>query len=98
MDKAAVTGFYQTIHAALGEGERGPPRLAFHEILTDQNLYSCRFTMSGTHRAAFMGVPATGRPYVRPDEAEDAVRRAEERIRQLEAKLVKPKQKRHKRQ
>lgn len=63
MDKAAVKAFYETVTAALGEGERGPPRLVFHEIMTDGDLYSCRFTMSGTHRGAFMGVSATGRPY-----------------------------------
>jgi predicted ester cyclase len=64
MGKAAVKAFYETITAALGEGKHGPPRLVFHEILTDKNLYSCRFTMSGIHRGAFMGVPATGRSYV----------------------------------
>ena len=63
MDKAAVRAFYESVTSALGEGERAPPRLVFHEIMTDGDLYSCRFTMSGTHRGPFMGVPATGRPY-----------------------------------
>ena len=63
MEKAAVRAFYENVQAALGEGERGPPRLVFHEIMTDQNLYCCRFTMSGTHRGPFMGVPATGKSY-----------------------------------
>ena len=63
MDKPAVKAFYETVTAALGEGERGPPRLVFHEIMTDKTLYSCRFTMSGTHRGPFMGVPATGKLY-----------------------------------
>ena len=63
MDKAAVRAFYESVTSALGEGERGPPELVFHEIMTDGDLYSCRFTMSGTHRGPFMGVPATGRPY-----------------------------------
>ena len=63
MDKPAVKAFYEAVTSALGEGKAGPPRLVFHEILTDKNLYSCRFTMSGTHRGPFMGVPATGKPY-----------------------------------
>ena len=63
MDKAAVKGFYENVNAALGEGERGPPRLVFHDVMTDKNRYSCRFTMSGTHRGPFMGIPATGKPY-----------------------------------
>lgn len=63
MDKPAVKAFYEAIFATLGEGDKGPPRLVFHEIMTDKNLYSCRFTMSGTHRGPFMGVPATGKPY-----------------------------------
>ena len=63
MDKAAVKAFCENVQAALGEGERGPPRLVFHETMIDGELYCCRFTLSGTHRGAFMGVPATGRPY-----------------------------------
>src|SRR6185503_160507 len=46
MGKAAVTSFYENVTAALGEGERGPPRLVFHEFMADGALYSCRFTMS----------------------------------------------------
>lgn len=61
-DKAMVTQFYQMIFAAL-PGENGPPRLDFHEVLTDGPLYTCRFTMSGIHRGAFMGVPATQKAY-----------------------------------
>jgi hypothetical protein len=63
MGKAAVRSFYESITAALGESEREPPRLVFHEVMTDGDLYSCRFTMSGVHRGPFMGVPASGKPY-----------------------------------
>ena len=63
MGKAAVRSFYEDVTAALGEGERGPPRLVFHEVMTDGALYACRFTMSGVHRGPFMGVPATGKLY-----------------------------------
>ena len=59
MDKLAVRGFYESVFAALGASDGGPPALAFHETMTDGDLYSCRFTMSGAHR----GVPATGRLY-----------------------------------
>jgi predicted ester cyclase len=63
MDKAAVRAFYENVHAALGEGERGPPKLVFHETMIDGELYGCRFTLSGTQRGVFMGVPATGKPF-----------------------------------
>jgi predicted ester cyclase len=62
MDKAAVTAFYQAIHGTLGEGGK-PPRLVFHEIMTDGDFYSCRFAMSGVHSGVFQGLAATGRPY-----------------------------------
>src|SRR5262249_27235270 len=52
MNKAAVEGFYRQIFASFAS-----PRLEFHETMTDGNLYCCRFTMSGTHEGAFMGVP-----------------------------------------
>lgn len=64
MDKSAVAGFYQRFWSAMGAPGRPNPELQFHEQLTDGDLYSCRFTVSGEHRADFQGVPATGRPYV----------------------------------
>lgn len=65
-DKAAVTGFYQMIWSSLSTPGRPNPQLDFYEILADQNLYCCRFAMSGTHSGAFMGVAATGRTYTLP--------------------------------
>jgi predicted ester cyclase len=63
MDKAAVTEFYETVCAALSDPGARNPHLEFHEVLVDGDLYTCRFTMSGTHTGTFMGVPATNRPY-----------------------------------
>jgi predicted ester cyclase len=64
MGKASVAGFYQQLWSALGAPGRPGPQLDFHEHLVDGDLYSCRFAVSGEHRGDFMGVPATGRPYV----------------------------------
>jgi predicted ester cyclase len=63
LDKAQAAGFYGMIWTAFAADGKPNPDLAFHETLEDDDLYSCRFTMSGTHRAEFMGIPATGRPY-----------------------------------
>jgi ketosteroid isomerase-like protein len=64
MDKPSVTAFYQEFWSALGAPGRANPQLQFHERLVDGDLVSCRFTVSGEHRGDFMGVPATGRPYL----------------------------------
>ena len=65
-DKAAVTGFYQMIWSSLAAAGKPNPQLDFHEVLTNGELYSCRFTMTGTHCGDFVGVPATSRDYVLP--------------------------------
>jgi len=64
MDKPSATGFYQQMWSALGAPGRPNPQLDFYEELTDHDLYSCRFAVSGEHRGDFMGVPPTGRPFV----------------------------------
>jgi len=64
MGKPAVTGFYQMIWATMAAEGKPNPTLTFHEVLTDGGLYACRFTMTGVHKGPFMGVPATGKPYV----------------------------------
>ena len=64
MDKPSAIGFYQLFWAALGAPGRPNPQLDFYETLVDGDLYSCRFAVSGEHRGDFMGVAATGRPYV----------------------------------
>lgn len=66
MNKAAVTGFYQMIWSTMAAGGKPNPSLDFHDVLTDGNQYCCRFTMSGVHTGMFLGVPATGKPYVLP--------------------------------
>ena len=63
LDKQAVTGFYDVLWTSLAASGRAGPQLDFHEVLVDGDLYCCRFTMSGTHRGDFMGVPATRRAY-----------------------------------
>jgi steroid delta-isomerase-like uncharacterized protein len=55
MDKTEVRAFYETIFTAFDS-----PALEFHEVLWDGDRCAIRFTMSGEHRGAFMGVPATG--------------------------------------
>ena len=64
MDKPSVTGFYRQLWSAMGAPGLPNPQLRFHEHLVDGDLYCCRFVVSGEHRGDFMGVPATGRPYV----------------------------------
>lgn len=63
LDKPAATGFYQSIFDTLTEPGQPSPRLEFHEVLVDGDLYCCRFTMSGVQSGEFMGAPASGRPY-----------------------------------
>ena len=63
MGKSAVKAFYELVYSSLGEEGRRNPTLVFHEALTERDFYCCRFTMTGTHRGPFLGVPATGRPY-----------------------------------
>src|SRR3954468_13015722 len=57
MNKQAVRAFYESVFAAFDQ-----PKLVFHEQLSDGNRICVRFTMEGTHKGAFMGIPATGRP------------------------------------
>ncbi len=56
MDKASVRGFYQMIHHAF-DG----PKLTFHDVFSNGDRLAVRFTMTGTHRGAFLGIPPTGR-------------------------------------
>jgi predicted ester cyclase len=66
MTKQAVTDFYQMIWATMAAEGKPNPKLVFYEVLTDGDLYTCRFAMTGVHKGPFMGVPATGKPYVLP--------------------------------
>jgi predicted ester cyclase len=63
MRKSGVRAFYEVVCASLGEAGRPNPTLEFLEVMTNDDLYCCRFTMSGLHRGPFLGVLATGRPY-----------------------------------
>jgi predicted ester cyclase len=51
-----VRGFYQSIFAAFDY-----PKLEFHEVFEDADRLVIRFTLTGTHRGEFMGVPPTQR-------------------------------------
>ena len=64
MGKAAVAAFYEQFWSALGAPGRPNPQFDLRERLADGDLFSCRFVVTGEHRGDFMGVPATGRPYV----------------------------------
>jgi steroid delta-isomerase-like uncharacterized protein len=61
LGKEEVRAFYQAIFDAF-DG----PQLEFHETLWEGERCAIRFTMTGTHAGAFMGVPATGRPVALP--------------------------------
>jgi predicted ester cyclase len=62
MDKSGAREFYGATFAAFGS----PPPLEFHQVLWDGDACAIRFTMHGTHRAEFMGVPATGAEIAMP--------------------------------
>lgn len=61
MGKTQVEGFYRALFAAFDS-----PQLAFDDVLESGNSVTVRFTMTGTHVGAFMGVPATGRRIAMP--------------------------------
>lgn len=63
MDKAGVTDFYRHVCESLGAEGKPCPELRFHEVMTDGDLYCCRYSMRGIHRGPFLEVPATGKPY-----------------------------------
>jgi len=55
MDKGEVRAFYEAVFRAFDS-----PKLEFHEVLWDGDACAIRFTMSGRHVDAFMGVDGTG--------------------------------------
>jgi predicted ester cyclase len=61
LDKTAVRGFYEAIFMAFEE-----LHLDFHEVLSDGDALTCRFTMTGRHVGEFMGVPRTDREIALP--------------------------------
>jgi steroid delta-isomerase-like uncharacterized protein len=62
MTKAQVRGFYEAMFVALPDG-----RLEFHEVLwPDPDTAVVRFTLAGTQRGEFLGVPPTGLPMALP--------------------------------
>lgn len=57
MTKTEVRAFYQQIFEAFGT-----PTLEFHETLWERDSCAIRFTMTGRHVDAFMGVAPTDLP------------------------------------
>jgi predicted ester cyclase len=66
MGKDAVRAFYAMIYATFPAAGRPNPELRIDETIVEGPTLACRFVMSGVHRVAFMGVPATGRAIVLP--------------------------------
>ena len=61
MDKTAVRGFYQSIFAAFPD-----THLEFHDVYGEADRICIVFTMTGTHKGEFLGVPPTGRAIALP--------------------------------
>lgn len=61
MDKEAVRGFYQMIHAAFPGSA-----LTIDEEVSDGDRMALRFTQTGIHKGEFMGLPATGKQFSMP--------------------------------
>jgi predicted ester cyclase len=55
MDKAAASAFYEDVFAAFDS-----PQLEFEDTFAVGDRVVVRFTMTGRHVGAFLGVPATG--------------------------------------
>jgi predicted ester cyclase len=59
--KPAVRAFYDQIFAAFPDA-----RVTTEQMLVDGDHLAWRYAFAGTHEGAFMGVPATGRPFSVP--------------------------------
>lgn len=66
MDKAAATAFYRHVCESLAESGKRNPRLEVLDAFGSGDKIACRFVMSGTHSADFMGVSKSGANYVLP--------------------------------
>ncbi len=64
MDKTAVTNFYRGVFDSLAAEGHPSPRLELGDPVKADDRMAFSFVMSGHHRGPFMGLPATGRPYV----------------------------------
>jgi len=53
---ASVTAFYEALWSAFPDA-----RLVLHDVVEQSGRITCRFTLTGTHRGEFAGVPPTGR-------------------------------------
>lgn len=60
-DAAANRAFYEATWAAFPES-----RLTIDDVVAAGDKVSARFHLEGKHQGEFMGIPATGRPFVLP--------------------------------
>jgi steroid delta-isomerase-like uncharacterized protein len=58
-DHSANRGFYEVLWAAFPKAE-----LAVDDTIAEGDRLAVRFHLTGEHKGEFMGVPATGRPFV----------------------------------
>lgn len=58
MDKTTVRDFYGAAMVAFPGTQ-----LRFEEEIADGDRWAIRFTQTGVHKAAFMGIPGTDRPF-----------------------------------
>ncbi len=63
MAKDEVAGFYRMIFDTLSPPGRMSPVLEIYDLIRDHAWLACHFRMAGAHSGAFMGIPASGRPY-----------------------------------
>lgn len=63
MDRHGVAGFYRAVWAALPAEGRPGPALEILDAVEEGDRLAVRFAQTGTQTGAFLGVPASGRPY-----------------------------------
>jgi predicted ester cyclase len=51
--------FYQGFHKAFPGVQ-----ISVDDLITKADMLTCRFTVSGTHKGEFMGLPPTGKPFM----------------------------------
>ena len=54
-----IAGVRQRVATLLGSLD---PQWTIHDLVGEDDLVMVRWTLTGTHRGTFLGVPATGRP------------------------------------
>jgi len=57
--RPGLDGVKQRVATLLGSLD---PQWTVHDLVAERDLVMVRWTLAGTHRGTFLGVPATGRP------------------------------------